>query len=853
MIPIIKVDLIPKGRRNRPGYAMAPEYITIHQTGNTNPGADALMHARYWKGDAAASIPASVHYTVDDNVIYQSLPLNENGWHAGDGASGPGNRNSIAIEICINKGADLLQAELNAAWLCAKLIREVKTLKPFPTCMKQHYDWSGKNCPAQIRARKNGWSDFKAAVEKELKPIPGTPITGSPQATVAQAQAWAAKMGAHQRFLDIAPLYWHYGQLTGIRPEVLYVQSAKETAYGRYGGAVTPDQNNWCGVKTVNATGDRREDHQSFATPDDGVRAHFNHMCAYIGLKPVGTPHPRYYVVQDLSWAGTVRDVEALGGKWAPSASYGQDIVKMLAGLLAMPGFAEPDPDPVDPAFKLMMVGVYPTTVKIFPDTVPNGKTSIVRHGAENEILACQVALRSNAAEAVTVPVTITGGTAEIYEQTYVNTPLKAKWGFDQPRPCYPDGLKPLPSQLTLAAGQTKALWVRLTGDLTLKIGDQEIAVTVKHWPWELPVIPSLKTSIGLGGAGFARYHGTTLFSTAYWQHYKRYYDVLLDYRLSAYHLPFANINDPAARSYMIDPRVTTFRCEGLNAESWGHIRPTGKGWIYNFDEPTTLEQYREIRENAAGYHAAYPGIKYGIPFYTGAPGTDIYDYLSGAVNLWIPQTDYYSQTKNKAKARQNAGDELWLYTSWAPRQGWCNLMINQSAVEHRLLFWQLYAEGVTGFLYWHSTYWDHVDDPWANQATVKQSDPGIYGDGSLVYPGPAPSLRLELVREGMQDYELLRKAEALLGRGKVDIFVKRLTTALDTYRDDPELFERVRTELGEKVAGAIGEIGKPELPVEPEPPPEEPIEEKPVIVELPIMAFLRWLIRVIKALFRRS
>ena len=53
-----------------------------------------------------------------------------------------------------------------------------------------------------------------------------------------------------------------------------------------------------------------------------------------------------YYVVQGMAWAGTVRDVEELGGKWAPSASYGQDIVKMLAGLLATPAPVEPSPEP---------------------------------------------------------------------------------------------------------------------------------------------------------------------------------------------------------------------------------------------------------------------------------------------------------------------------------------------------------------------------------------------------------------------------------------------------------------------------------------------------------------------------
>jgi N-acetylmuramoyl-L-alanine amidase len=163
MIPI-KVDLIPKAKR--PGYAMKPEYITIHQTGNTAKGANAAMHNKYVH--SVAPNP-SWTFTVDDHEAYQHLPLDENGWHASDGTNGTGNRKSIGIEICVNKDGSLAKAEANAAWLAAKLIKEVNTLKPFPACMKQHYDWSKKNCPAQIRGRKNGWANFLAAVESHLK------------------------------------------------------------------------------------------------------------------------------------------------------------------------------------------------------------------------------------------------------------------------------------------------------------------------------------------------------------------------------------------------------------------------------------------------------------------------------------------------------------------------------------------------------------------------------------------------------------------------------------------------------------------------------------------------------------
>ena len=345
MVSIIQ-DIIPVGRRNRPGYFLDPKYITIHDTANTSPGADAKAHAAYLKGATAASIPVSWHFSVSSNGIYQHLPLSENGWHAGDGTNGPGNRQSIGIEICENSDGNRAKAEANAAWLTAKLLKD---LGLGIDRVVQHHKWTGKNCPRVLRSRVNGWAGFLAAVQEHLSPPVQTPITGPPQATVKQAQAWARARGAHQRFIGIADVYWYLGELTGIRPEVLYAQSAKETAYGKYGGAVTPDQNNWAGIKIRNPVGDRRDDHETFPTPTAGVIAHFNHMSAYVGLSPVGEPHPRYHVVMSLAWAGTVRSVEDLGGKWAPSASYGTDIVKMLDGLLATPAPVEPAPEPPKP------------------------------------------------------------------------------------------------------------------------------------------------------------------------------------------------------------------------------------------------------------------------------------------------------------------------------------------------------------------------------------------------------------------------------------------------------------------------------------------------------------------------
>ena len=172
-----------------------------------------------------------------------------------------------------------------------------------------------------INANKNGQSMDLGVVQSY------TPLIGEAQISVEQAKQWARNRGAADRFVNIADSYWYYGQLMGVRPEILYAQAAKETNFGKYTGNVIPEQNNWAGIKVAGATGDTTYDHESFATPEDGVRGHYNHMGAYIGLKPIGEPHGRYYATSKISWAGTVKTLEELGGKWCPDLYYGYSIL----------------------------------------------------------------------------------------------------------------------------------------------------------------------------------------------------------------------------------------------------------------------------------------------------------------------------------------------------------------------------------------------------------------------------------------------------------------------------------------------------------------------------------------------
>ena len=215
---------------------------------------------------------------------------------------------------------------LTRAEACAMLYRVYNGQK---TNNSTEYFGDNNNDDENVEDTKEDEDVSNNVEEQEKEPVfeTTTYIFGESEATMEQAIKWAKSRGAHQRFIDVAPYYWEYGEITGIRADVLYAQAAKETGYGKYGGRVIPEQNNWAGIKKYGAVGDETEDHEYFETPDDGVRGHFNHVAAYVGAEPVGEPHGRYKSVKSLTWAGTIETVEQLGGKWCPDVYYGSSIV----------------------------------------------------------------------------------------------------------------------------------------------------------------------------------------------------------------------------------------------------------------------------------------------------------------------------------------------------------------------------------------------------------------------------------------------------------------------------------------------------------------------------------------------
>lgn len=168
----LKEDYIPMGRPNRPGTMNSLEYITIHNSDDTDPGADAQSYSRFLKDEGHYTLKgeklySSWHYTVDDKEVLMHLPLNETGFHSFNN----GDLRSIAIVICMYKGMDQKAALLRAARLVAALLFDLRKPKDI---VVPHQFWTGKNCPRLLLT--NGqvgpkWTDFILTIKAELASI----------------------------------------------------------------------------------------------------------------------------------------------------------------------------------------------------------------------------------------------------------------------------------------------------------------------------------------------------------------------------------------------------------------------------------------------------------------------------------------------------------------------------------------------------------------------------------------------------------------------------------------------------------------------------------------------------------
>ncbi len=423
----------------------------------------------------------------------------------------------------------------------------------------------------------------------------------------------------------------------------------------------------------------------------------------------------------------------------------------------------------------------------------------------------------------------------------------------------WPDPLAPLSDTVCLEPHRAMSVFIRVNapagspagdynGTIRLQQGTEArcLSLTAHVWDFTLPQTASCQTSFGLDRFSIEAVHGVQAGSEQSDRLFRAYYEALLSRKVSADVLP-VDILSPEADSYLDDQRMTSFvvpfseddvMLNRYLAKIKSKREWFSKAVFYPVDEPATRESYEKLWAASHRLHHMEPNARIVTPFYSN-PQYDIrlsaVEEMLGHVQVWCPESCLFDNVNiwdrigrgadgtlaDKLHNRQNTSETLWWYVCCGPGEPYCNLFIHMEGICHRLLFWQQRYLDVSGLLYWSANYWhakksegdlwDGTCDPWNDMATVKQINPDLYGDGSLLYngnivgvEGPVSSLRMEAVADGIDDYEYLTMARRLLGREKADAFIRQVLTSLTVYTDDEERFVEVRAQLGDAIEKAL-------------------------------------------------
>ena len=273
------------------------------------------------------------------------------------------------------------------------------------------------------------------------------------------------------------------------------------------------------------------------------------------------------------------------------------------------------------------------------------------------------------------------------------------------------------------------------------------------------------------------------------------------------------------------------------------HLR--SKGWldeayVYWFDEPAPKD-YEFVMNGFRKLKNAAPDINRMLT-------EQVEPKLVGGPNIWCPVS--YNYKHEPAEERRKEGEKFWWYVCTGPKAPHCTLFIDHPGTELRVWLWQTWQRKIDGILVWQTNYWtssaaypdpEHPQNPYedpmgwrSGYSTPKgEKRPWGNGDGRFIYPpeaaadahpaepvldGPVESIRWEMLRDGIEDYEYLAilqklfkaKKDRLTASQRQDYAAllevpEEITTDMTTFTKDPTPIEDSR----DQIARAIVRLNK--------------------------------------------
>jgi hypothetical protein len=258
-------------------------------------------------------------------------------------------------------------------------------------------------------------------------------------------------------------------------------------------------------------------------------------------------------------------------------------------------------------------------------------------------------------------------------------------------------------------------------------------------------------------------------------------------------------------------------------------------GWldrlVFNspIDEPNSAEEFERTRQWATIVHAAAPGVPF-LATKTPVPQHAEWGTLRGFVNNFSIHGNDLNGTAIKAAMReeQARGGEMSWYISCDQAYPQPNYFIDAPAMDPVMVPWITWRYGMQGILYWEMKHWKEVKSPWSDPVTFHSgyfcSEGGVLnGEGSLLYPGsetrqntgqanvdgPVSSMRFELLREGIEDYEYLWLLKSLGDAAFADEAAKSMVVDVSAFSRNPEELFALREKMARRIEQLAGGRGQ--------------------------------------------
>jgi hypothetical protein len=185
--------------------------------------------------------------------------------------------------------------------------------------------------------------------------------------------------------------------------------------------------------------------------------------------------------------------------------------------------------------------------------------------------------------------------------------------------------------------------------------------------------------------------------------------------------------------------------------------------YLYGMDEPGA-SRFRTVGQQAKVTHSCFPGSHVLV---TGKPTAQNRFLWSGGknnVDVWVVLASrYYGEYGHNGHSRANQElawinsarrhhKQIWTYTYDSPAHSTPGFTATEPASDPRVFADWAALEGITGLLYGQGTTTYAKGNPLVSNDKAK-------GSYVLVYPGktgPIASARLEVLREGIEDWEIL-------------------------------------------------------------------------------------------------